>query len=307
MRAIRAAASPRRRWRSVAVASGAGALLVMVSACSGAPEPPPTLPPPVSSSGPVSVSLSGVPDGNVEVSWDEGTRKITSAVTMSGFAPKSQHALRLVAGACPSRGSDKGHVLAAFQDVAAGITGVMQQRADSGVVNSGIVPGSHVSIYSAPAGKLGSSGGTPLACVNIPADLPPTGPATLLMRPPAREGGAREGTATLTYSSSARTLRVDVKASGLTANSSHTVDIRSGSCATQGERLLPLPELTTDSEGAGSSSTTLNEINEGPQSSGWYLVVHQGVEKKTATDHHESAGSTPDPEATPVLCGDVKG
>lgn len=291
----------------MALVTGAGALLIMIGACSSAPEPPPMLPPPVSSSGPVSVSLSGVPDGNVELSWDEGTRKITAAVTMSGFAPKSQHGLRMVSGACPTRGSEKGQVLAAFPDIVAGITGVMERRVYSGVVNTGIVPGSHASIYSEPAGELSSSNGSPVACVNIPPDLPPTGPATLLIQPPTREGNAREGTATLTYSSSARTLRVDVKASGLKANSSHTVDIRQGSCGAQGQHLLDLPELTTDSEGDGSSSTTLNEINEGPQSSGWYMVVHQGVEKDPSQDAQATAGSKPDPTVTPLLCGDVKG
>jgi hypothetical protein len=253
------------------------------------------------------VTLSSVPDGNVEISWDEGTRRITAAVTMSGFAPKTQHALRLVSGACPTRGSEKGTVLAAFPDVVAGITGVMQQRTYSGVVSTGIVPGSHVSIYSTPAGELGSSGGTVLACVTFPADLPPTGPATLLIQPPNRDGHPREGTATLTYSSSARTLRVDVKASGLKANSPHSVDIRYGSCGTAGQHLLPLPELTTDAEGDGSLSTTLNEINEGPQSSGWYMVVHQGVEKNPSDDDKESTGTKPDPAAAPLLCGDVKG
>jgi hypothetical protein len=289
----------------VALAWGAGALLVTMSACSGAPEQPPKLPPPVSSTGPVSVTLSSVPDGNVELSWDEGTRRITAAVTMSGFAAKSAHALRLVSGACTSR--DSGQVLAAFPDVVAGISGVMQQRVYSGMVNSGIVPGSHVSIYSSPAGELGHGRGSTLACVNIPADLPPTGPATLLMRAPTHGGNAREGTATLTYSSSARTLRVDVKASGLKAKSSYVVDIRSGSCATQGEHLLPVPELTTDSDGDGSASTTLNEINQGPQSSGWYLLVQQAAEKKTSTDDQDSASATPAPGSAPVLCGDVKG
>jgi hypothetical protein len=80
----------------------------------------------------------------------------------------------------------------------------------------------------------------------------------------------------MTYNPAKKTLSVTVAASGLVAGSVHAVHIHSGSCEAQGPVKYPLSDLTASSTGAAQASTVLQDVDEAPPASGWYLNVHLG-------------------------------
>jgi Cu/Zn superoxide dismutase len=282
-------------------AAGLAGMAVVIAACSSPPPPAPQRPPPANGSRPVTVELTGAPAGTATLSWDEGTQKITAAITMYGFTPNSRHAMQIYPGSCAKRGKPP---TISFPDVQVDGAGVASKRVDSGPVPAGIPTGSYLTIHLASMAKLGSRtavSATPIACADIPPDLPSTGPVTLTLQPPPRKGQAPEGSATLNYNSTNKTLRVQIKASGLEPNREHAVHIHSGACASQGSVLYTLPDFTVDSEGDVSVDDTVTEVPAGPQSSGWYLDVHFGP-----GDEIIDSGQ-PTMLFAPILCGDISG
>jgi hypothetical protein len=95
-------------------------------------------------------------------------------------------------------------------------------------------------------------------------------------------------------------LKVEVNASGLPPNSAHAVHIHSGTCRAQGDVLYPLPDLRTDGAGQGSVTTTVNNVNDGPPDTGWYVNLHMGSMTQILSDNK------PTLLFAPVLCADAK-
>jgi hypothetical protein len=88
-------------------------------------------------------------------------------------------------------------------------------------------------------------------------------------------------------------LTVVVTLSGLEPTSTHVAHIHSGSCASQGDVVKALNNLTADDSGNATGTTTISGVSAIP-SSGWYVNVHRGVNISSPIDFD------------PIACGTVE-
>jgi hypothetical protein len=102
------------------------------------------------------------------------------------------------------------------------------------------------------------------------------------------------GQATLSYDTTARTLTVELRLTGLAPNSVHPAHIHSGLCEKQGPVAYGLNNLQADAKGVADVVTAVPNIKEGGIPNGvWYVNVHNGP------------NLTPDSQFEPIVCGDV--
>jgi len=92
----------------------------------------------------------------------------------------------------------------------------------------------------------------------------------------------------LTYDPANKTLGVDVTASGLVAGSDHAVHIHLGSCDSQGAVKYPLNGLVASPAGTAEATTVIQNVDQAPPASGWYINVHLG-----SSSQIEQMGSPP--------------
>jgi Cu/Zn superoxide dismutase len=242
-----------------------------------------------------------MPTGRAVLTWDPNTKLITAVIDAYGFTPGSAHAMHIHPGTCTNQTQPPS---VPFGDISADLGGVIRQSVVSTTpAPNGISTGSYLNIHLAPSTQLGSPHDvsfTPIACADIPAGAGPRSPVTLMLRAPSSSGQTPQGSTTLSYDSTAHTLKVEVNASGLPPNSAHAVHIHSGTCRAQGDVLYPLPDLRTDGAGQGSVTTTVNNVNDGPPDTGWYVNLHMGSMTQILSDNK------PTLLFAPVLCADAK-
>lgn len=101
------------------------------------------------------------------------------------------------------------------------------------------------------------------------------------------------GKATLQWDSDSKKLTVTIKLSGLQANTSHPAHIHAGDCSVDGKIIYPLSNVVADAGGNATSTTTIDNVNDGIPASGWYINVHSGPTLATAA------------QALPISCGNV--
>lgn len=88
-------------------------------------------------------------------------------------------------------------------------------------------------------------------------------------------------------------MTLELKVTGLGANSKHVSHIHLGSCQTRGGIAFALNPVVADGQGDADTVTTLN-LTYPPASGSWYVVVHAGP---------DMVGSN----ATYLLCGNLFG
>ncbi len=278
----------------------AGALIL--GACSNSSQTSSSSPPSPASGGHSlpAIQLADMPTGTATLSWNPTTKLITTAVDMHGFTPSSSHAMHIHPGTCADQTQPPS---VPFPDISADAGGTVNQSVVSDPVPSGIPRGSYLNIHLAPSAQLGAPTDvsfTPIACADIPAGTPPTGPVTLTLQTPPQHGQTPHGTATLAYNGTTHSLGVEMKASGLPPNSAHAAHIHSGSCLAQGAVLYPLPDLQANASGDASMTTTVNDVNSAPPATGSYVNVHMGPMSQILS------GNSPTLLFAPILCGDVR-
>jgi Cu/Zn superoxide dismutase len=281
--------------------AGLALLLVACAACGSPTQPSAPPPAPSGAPGPINVALADMPTGTVSLRWDPTTKIVTADVDMYGFTPSSSHAMHIHPGSCANQPTPTS---VPFPDISATAGGAVKQTVVSKLVPGGIPSGSYLNIHLAPSAQLGTPKDvsfTPIACADIPAGTTPTGPVTLNLKTPPRNGQTPTGATTLTYNGTNHTLRVEMRATGLSPNSAHAVHIHSGSCLAQGDVLYALPDLRVNSEGDASATTTLDNVTAAPPATGWYVNLHLGPMSQILS------GNNPTLLFAPILCGDVKG
>jgi Cu/Zn superoxide dismutase len=88
--------------------------------------------------------------------------------------------------------------------------------------------------------------------------------------------GQLNGTATVVYDPTAKTLSVTVNASGLTPGM-HVAHIHQGTCQSQGSVLSMLMDYQADQNGKVVDETrTVSGVNQMPADGSWYLNLHLG-------------------------------
>ncbi|MDT7716142.1 MAG: hypothetical protein QOH09_2134 [Pseudonocardiales bacterium] len=278
--------------------AAAGALIS--AACSNSSGTSSSSPPSGGHSLPV-IQLADMPTGTATLSWSPATTLITTTVDMHGFTPSSSHAMHIHPGTCADQTQPPS---VPFPDISAGAGGAVHQSVVSAPVPSGIPRGSYLNIHLAPSAQLGAPtevSFTPIACADIPAGTPPTGPVTLKLQTPPQHGQIPQGTAMLAYNGTTHSLEVEIKARGLPPNSAHAAHIHSGSCIAQGAVLYPLPDLQANASGDASVTTAVNNVNSAPPATGWYVNVHMGPMSQILN------GNSPTLLFAPILCGDGRG
>jgi hypothetical protein len=264
------------------------------SASATSPGPAPTS---AAASGPNQriVPLGNEPSGTVTLTWDPQTKFVTAKMAMVGLTPGSTHAMHIHQGKC----TDQGDVLIPFLDVTADKTGQINDTIMSAQPSdTGLAAGTLLNIHLAPANELGKPGSQtymPISC----ADIDPAAGATLQMAPLPQFGDHPQSQAILTYDTTAKTLTVSARATGLVAGSAHAVHIHSGSCDSQGEVKYHLNDLVAKPDGVAETTTVIQNVDQAPPASGWYVNVHLG-----AHDQIEKDGK-PTLYFAPILCGNV--
>jgi CHRD domain-containing protein len=240
----------------------------------------------------VYLQLQSMPTGNGSFGTDS-SGNLTLTVDAFGFTPGSSHLVRLL------EGNDT--VVAQFSTLTANGVGQASTTLDS-TFNGTIPPGSRVVIYNGTMATKGTPGGEVIAeSPNLENGLP-TGslPLVALEVTPQGEGfGIPAGSATVTYSPSAKTLTVTVNASGVSPGN-HAAHIHLGSCQSQGAVLYMLMDFTADSNGQIANETrTVTGVTSGIPATGWYLNLHQG------TSNNILKNGQPSIFFRPLLCQNI--
>ena len=105
---------------------------------------------------------------------------------------------------------------------------------------------------------------------------------------PAQSGVKAAGTITVT--AGARTTSVELKITGLQANTSHVSHIHVGSCQVRGGIAFALNQVVADGQGVADTRTTL-DIKYPPASGRWYVVVHAGPDMQGASASYLLCGN----------------
>ena len=109
----------------------------------------------------------------------------------------------------------------------------------------------------------------------------------------------RQGSTALTYDPANKTLSVTTSATGLAPGSSHAEHIHLGSCAAQGKVEYPLNDLVASADGTATATTVIDNVNQPPPASGWYVNVHLGSASQIEKD------GQPTLYFQPIMCGDI--
>ena len=277
--------------------TAAAAIAVCVAACGSSSTPSTSTQ--ATASGvagpPVVVPLGDQPSGTVMLSWDPQTKNVTAKLQMVGFTPGSSHAMHIHQGSCAAQGD----VLVPFPDVTANDGGAIDTTVTSSQPSAaGLAAGTFLNIHLAPASQLGGPGSlgyTPISC----ADITPAASTTVTMAPPPQPGQHPQGSAKLIYDPAKKTLSVDATASGLVAGSAHAVHIHLGSCDSQGAVKYPLNDLVASPTGSAETTTVIQNVDQAPPASGWYINVHLGSSSQIQQN------GQPTLYFQPIICGNV--
>ena len=277
--------------------TAAAAIAVCVAACGSSSTPSTSTQ--ATASGvpvpPVVVPLGDQPSGTVMLSWDPQTKNVTAKLQMVGFTPGSSHAMHIHQGSCAAQGD----VLVPFPDVTANDGGAIDTTVTSSQPSAaGLAAGTFLNIHLAPAAQMGGPGSlgyTPISC----ADITPAASTAVTMAPPPQPGQHPQGSAKLIYDPAKKTLSVDATASGLVAGSAHAVHIHLGSCDSQGAVKYPLNDLVASPTGSAETTTVIQNVDQAPPASGWYINVHLGSSSQIQQN------GQPTLYFQPIICGNV--
>ena len=238
-------------------------------------------------------TLAAQPSSMVALDWDPQTKNVRAKLAMTGFTPGSSHALHIHQGSCAA---PQGDVLVPFPDVAADDVGAIDTTVTSSQpAPDGLAAGTLLNIHLAPAAQLGNPGSLGHSLVSC-TDIDPAA-TSLNMAPPPQPGQHPQGSAKLTYDPAHKTLAVDVTASGLVAGSEHAEHIHVGSCDFQGPVEYPLNDLVASPAGTAEATTVIQNVDQAPPASPWYLNVHLG-----SSSQIEENGQ-PTLYFQPIICG----
>ena len=286
------------KLKSMRFMMAAAVVAASVAACGSSPTQPSTSSQATASraaASPVNVPLGDQPSGTVTLSWDPQTKNVTAQLQMVGFTPGSSHAMHIHQGSCASQGD----VLVPFPDVTANDGGAIDTTVTSSQPSAaGLAAGTFLNIHLAPAAQLGGPGSlgyTPISC----ADITPAASTTVTMTPPPQPGQHPQGSAKLTYDPAKQTLTVAATASGLVAGSAHAVHIHLGSCASQGAVKYPLNDLVASPTGTAETTTVIQNVDQAPPASGWYVNVHLGSSSQIQQN------GQPTLYFQPIICGNI--
>src|ERR1700739_3309090 len=272
--------------------AAAGVLVAtVVAACNPHPgqSSSPTAP---GEAAPIKVTLSYRPSGTAALSFDRQSEKVTAKLQMAGFTPGGTYAIDIHQGDCARMGD----VAVPFPDVTADGGGAIDTSiTGERLAPGGLVPDTALDMHVKADVQLSDPGqlDAPIACANITAAVLTT---TLAMAP---VGQRPQGLANLTYNQGAKTLIVATAASGLAPGSAQAEHLGLGTCEAQGATKYPLNDLVASSNGTAYQTTVVENVDQAPPPSGWYLNVQLG--SSAQGQQHVP----PTPYVAPIICGNI--
>lgn len=126
----------------------------------------------------------------------------------------------------------------------------------------------------------------------IPSPVPTT--SSKASAPPALtfklNGIKTTATGTIKVTAQSGSLTVELKITGLAANSSHVSHIHIGGCEARGGIKFALNQVVADGQGAADTKTTLKATYP-PASGTWYVVVHAGADMNGSNSSYLLCGN----------------
>jgi hypothetical protein len=266
----------------------AAAALVAASVAGCNPHPPQSSSPMApGEAAHIKATLSYQPRGSAALTWDRQSENVTAKLQIAGFTPGGTYAIGIHHGDCATMGD----VAVPFPEVTADGGGAINTTITSGgPAPGGLLPATALAVQLDAGGQLGDA---PLACGDITAAVVT---ATLAMAP---VGQRPQGSADVTYDSGNKTLIVATSASGLAPGSGHAQRIGLGTCEAQGATTYPLNDLVASANGTAYQTTVVQNVDQAPPPSGWYLSVHFGSSAQVQQD------GQPTPYVAPIMCGNI--
>lgn len=237
-------------------------------------------------------TLAHQPVGTADLTYNASSKALTVKVNLTGLAPSSPHAAHIHNGSCGSNGS----VLHPLNTISADGKGVatLDQTIDN---VSGGIPSSgwYLNVHNGTGTDQFSA--MSIACANITPQSASTSAGqsqTAHATFGNGEGPSQSASGKATLAIQGGNLLVTITMSGLEPTSKHVAHIHTGSCASQGDAVHALSDVTADNSGNATSTTTINGVTAIP-SGGWYVNVHRGTNISSPIDFD------------PIGCGSVIG
>ena len=259
------------------------ALAVLAACGSSGTSGPSASPAPSSASGGMSaqVTLQHQPRGDAKLTL--AGNKLTVTITLTGLAPNSTHPAHIHGmGNCSSNSP----VIHPLENVVANATGSANVTSTVDGVTSIPATGWYVNVHNGPT-LSPQDQFSPIACGEVKGGV---NEVTVPLQQGSGPSQAASGTADLNVNNGQ--LSVKVTMSGLAPNSAHAAHIHAGSCTNEGAVIHPLTDITADSNGQATSSTTVPGVSSIP-SGQWYVNVHGSTDLNTQTGFD------------PIACGNV--
>lgn len=271
----------------------AAAVLVAAPVAGCSCDPRQSSSPPAGAAALSKVTLSYRPSGTTALSWDRQSKKITAKLQMAGFTPGATYAIDIHKGGCVTLGD----VAVPFPDLTADGAGAINSSiTGERLAPGGLLPRTALNIHLDPGAQLGAPselGDAPIACGDITAAVA----TTILTMAPV--GQRPHGSANLTYNPWNKTLIVATSASGLAPGSAHAQHIGLGTCEAQGAAKYLLNDLVASASGAAYQTTVIQDVDQPPPPSGWYINVNLGSSTQVLQN------GQPTPYFEPIICGNI--
>lgn len=277
-------------WSALIVLLGALSLAGCDLGGGGGSSPSASASPTVGSTTTAVAHLTHQPTGTADLSWDPGSKTLTVKIALTGLAPNSTHPAHIHSGTCATGGTA---IYPFNPDLAADAKGNVTTTQTFQNVTGGIPSnGWFINVHNAPGGDIYEK--MDIACADIHNPDPDTSVAESVHVDFARGYGPSQnssGETTLAIRNGNQLL-VTITMTGLEPTSVHKAHIHSGSCQSQGGVVYPLTDVTADTAGNATSTTTIANVSSIP-TSGWYVNVHRGVNLASPIDFD------------PIACGNV--
>jgi Cu/Zn superoxide dismutase len=275
----------------IAVAGLLLPLLLLVAACSTSQQT--TTGTTTNQTTQANATLSHIPTGTSDLTWNAATQTLTVKMSLNGLAPNSSHIAHIHKGDCSSNGD----IIYPLTAITADSKGVGTSETTIPNVQAGIPQsGWYINAHNGGTGLTPDLQKMQIACANIANSNTSTSSdqsVHVTLTGTSAPNQSASGSTQLSIADGK--LTVTTTLSGLVPNSTHVAHIHEGSCEAQGKVLYPLNAVVADANGKGTSTTTIDQITSIP-SSGWYVTVHLGG---TADELSTQTGSDP------IACGNI--
>jgi hypothetical protein len=156
---------------------------------------------------------------------------------------------------------------------------------------------------------------------STPSSSTTTATATGVAGPPVNVtlGDQPSGAVTLSWDPQTKNVSAKLQMVGFTPGSSHAMHIHQGSCASQGDVLVPFPDVTANNGGAIDTTVTSSQPSAAGLAAGTFLNIHLApaaqlggpgslgpfVHGQTRSCIRPVPRSTPEVGYTPISCADI--